>query len=179
MALYDQETARTKGPNCHQLRTAVKLLIDQIMGARNFRVQNDGVERGSVTKSQKGKKACVERKVVECSQWKAPGQCSKGGSCSFSHDIQDSGNRGQGQRRTGRSSSPASHSKAKQTDGEKQKSSQGSGSTQENSLDKSEIPCRFKFCKNQLCKFWHPPVSLNYKSETGRVHGAKCHRRLH
>ena len=29
------------------------------------------------------------------------------------HDIQDSGNRGQGQRRKGRSSSPASHSKAR------------------------------------------------------------------
>ena len=51
-------------------------------------------------------------------------------------------NRGQGQRRKGRSSSPASHSKAKkQTDGEGQKSSQGSGSKQENSLDTSGIPC--------------------------------------
>ena len=40
----------------------------------------------------------------------------------------------------GRSSSPASHSKATQTDGEKQKSSLGSCSRQENSLDKSESP---------------------------------------
>ena len=38
------------------------------------------------------------------------------------------------------------NSKAKKTDGEGQKSSQGSGSKQENSLDKSEIPCHFKFC---------------------------------
>ena len=32
------------------------------------------------------------RGKCECFQWKAHGQCSKGDSCSFSHDIQDSGN---------------------------------------------------------------------------------------
>ena len=175
MALYDQETARTKEPNYHKSKTAVKLHIDQMMRTRNFRVRSDVVETGSVTKSQKRKKACVERKVGECFQWKAHGHCSKGDSCSFSHDIQASGNRGQGQRRKGRSSSPASHSKAKQTDGEGQKSSQGSGSKQENSMDKSEIPCRFRFCTNPSCKLWHTPVCLNYKSEKGRAHGDKCH----
>ena len=61
------------------------------MRTRNFRFQSDVVERGSVTKSQKGKNACVERKVGECFHWKAHGQCSKGDSCSFNHDIQDSG----------------------------------------------------------------------------------------
>ena len=106
----------------------------------------------------------------ECFQWKAHGQCSNGDSCSFSHDIQDSGNRGQGQRPKGRSSSSASHSKAKQTDGEGQTSSQGSGKKQENSLDKSVIPCRFKFCKKPSCKFWHPPEYLNYKSERKDVY---------
>ena len=64
LALYDQETARNKGkPNYSQLKTVVKLHIDQMMRTRNFRVRNDVVERGSVTKSQKGKKAYVERKV--------------------------------------------------------------------------------------------------------------------
>ena len=82
---------------------------------------------------------------------------------------------GKGQKRQGRSSSPASHSKAKQTDGEEQKSSQGSGSKQENSLSKSEIPCRFKLSKNPSCKFWHLPVCLNYKSEQGCVHDDECH----
>ena len=64
LALYDQETARNKGkPNCSQLKTAVKLHIDQMMRTRNFRFRSDVVERGSVTKSQKGKKTYVERKV--------------------------------------------------------------------------------------------------------------------
>ena len=35
------------------------------------------MERGAVSKSQKGKKAYVERKVGKCFQWKAHGQCSK------------------------------------------------------------------------------------------------------
>ena len=35
---------------------------------------------------KKGNEAHDERKVEECYQWKAHGQCSKGDSCSFSHD---------------------------------------------------------------------------------------------
>ena len=45
---------------------------------------------------------------------------------------------GKSQRRKGRSSSPASHAKAKQTDGEEQKPSQGSGGKQENSNKESK-----------------------------------------
>ena len=64
MAMYDQEVARNNGtPNCQQLKTAVKLHIDQMMRNRNFRARNDVVERGSVSKSQKGNKAYVERNV--------------------------------------------------------------------------------------------------------------------
>ena len=64
LALYDQEIARYNGQTYYlRLKTAVKLHIDQIMRNRNFRVRKDDVERGSVTKSQKGKKAYVERKA--------------------------------------------------------------------------------------------------------------------
>ena len=64
MALYDQEVARTNWTrNCRQLRTAVKLHIDQMTRNLNFKARNDVVERGSVTKSQKGNEAYVERKV--------------------------------------------------------------------------------------------------------------------
>ena len=50
------------------------------------------MERGTVTKSHKGKKANAESRVGECYQWKAIGHCSKGGSCSFRHEPA-SGNR--------------------------------------------------------------------------------------
>ena len=64
LALYDQETVRNNGQtSCSRLKTSEKLHIDEMMRTRKFRVRNEVVERGSVTKSQKGKKACVERKV--------------------------------------------------------------------------------------------------------------------
>ena len=49
----------------------------------------------------------------------------------------------------GRSSSQASLTKAKQTDGEGQKTSNESGNQEESSSDKIEIPRRFKFCKKK------------------------------
>ena len=125
LALYDQETARNKGkPNYWQLKTALKLHIDQLMRTRNFRVRNDVLERGSVTKSQK-------RKAHAC--WEESGRCVFSGrhmdnvpkethvvsvmthkplaTVAKVRDEKDD------------RSSPASHSKAKQTDGEGQKSS--------------------------------------------------------
>ena len=63
MSLYDQEARNDGTPNDQQLKTAVKLHIDQMMRNRNFKARNDVVERGSVTKSQKGNKTYVERKV--------------------------------------------------------------------------------------------------------------------
>ena len=114
LALYDQETVRNNGQTSFlRLKTSVKLHIGQMMRTRSFRVRNEGVERGSVTKGQKGKKACVGGKVEECFQRRAHGQCSKGESCRFSHDRQAQGDMCIGQRRKGRSSSPAPNSKAK------------------------------------------------------------------
>ena len=132
------------------------------------------MERGAVTKSRKGKKAYVERKVGECFQWKAHGQCSKGDSRSFSHDKLVQGGLFGGQRRKGRSSSPAPISKAK-TDEGGEKSPNTSGNREESASDKrSEIPCRYKNCKNPSCKFWHPSVCQNCKSESGCINGRKC-----
>ena len=169
MALYDQELGRNNGtPNYQQLNTAVKLHLDQMMRNRNFKAWNDVVERGSVTKSQKENKAYVERKVGECFQWKAHGQCSKVDSCSFSHDHSLAcGNRDSCQRRKGRSSSPASNPKEKQTDGEK-------GDKEESSDKRSQILCRNKNGNNPSFEFWHLPVCLNYKSEKGCVYSDEC-----
>ena len=126
LALYDQETVRNNGQTSFsRLKTSARLHVDQMMRSRNFRVWNEVAEKGAVTRSQKGKKAYVERKVGQCFQWKTHGQCSKGDSCSFSHEIA-SGNRGGGQRRKGQSSSPAPNSKAT-TDGEGEKPSKESG----------------------------------------------------
>ena len=126
LALYDQEIARNNGqPNYSRWKTAVKLQIDQMMRTRNSSVQNEVVERGVVTMSQKGNKVNVERKVGGCFQLKARGQCSKGDSWSFSHEPA-SGNSGGSHRRKGQSSSLAPNSKAK-TDGDGEEPSKDSG----------------------------------------------------
>ena len=90
LTLYDQENVRNSGqPSYSRLKTSVRLHIDQTMRTRCFKDRNEVVEGGTITK---GKTAYVERKVGECFQWKAHGQCSKGHSCSFSHDTQAYGN---------------------------------------------------------------------------------------
>ena len=115
------------------------------MRTRNFRVWSGVVERGSVTKSQKGTKACVERKVGKCFQWKAHGQCSKGDSCSFSHDRLAQRDLCSVQRRKGRSSSPTPSWRPRLTN-ERQKSSKRS--REDSSSDKkNKNPCRYKNCK--------------------------------
>ena len=87
LALYHQETVRNNGqPSYSKLKTAVRIHTDQTTRTRNFRVRNEIVERGAVSKGQKGKNAYVGRKVRESYQWKANGQCSKRDSCRFSHD---------------------------------------------------------------------------------------------
>ena len=133
------------------------------------------MEKRAVTKSQKGRKAYVERKVGECFQWKTHGQCSKGDSCSFSHDIQASGKSRKCQRRKGRSSSPASHSKAKQTDGEGQKPLLGSGCKQENTFDKSVFHADSNSVKIRHVSSDTLPCVWITSLKKECVHGDKCH----
>ena len=101
------------------------------------------MERRSVTTSQKAKKGCVGRKIGECFQCNAHGQCSNGDSCSLSHDTNASGNSGGDQKPKGRSSSPAPNSKAKQTDGEKV-------DKEESSDKRSKIVCGIKIVKKTV-----------------------------
>ena len=67
---------------------------------------------------------------------------------------------------------PAPNSNAK-TDGEGQKPSKESCNRVESSSDKRSE--RFKIWENPSCKFWHPLVCQNYKSETGCINGKKCY----
>ena len=174
LALYEQENIRNNEPPSYsRLKTTVRRHIDQTMVTRNFRARNEIVDRGAVTKSQKGRKASADRKVGVCFQWKAIGQCSKGDSCCFSHDPA-SGNRCD-LRQEGKSSSLAPNAQA-QTDGKMP--SKSSGRRGESlSVTGGRSPCR-KFlgerCTYPSCIFWHPPVCLNYKSESGCTCGEKC-----
>ena len=51
MALYNQETLRGGGePDFYRLRMCVKLHIDQTVRNKNFKIQNEVVERGAVSR---------------------------------------------------------------------------------------------------------------------------------
>ena len=64
-----REAIRSGGePDYHRLRTCVKLHIDQTLRNKNFKVQNEMVERGAVTKGFRGNKSFVERRVGESFQ---------------------------------------------------------------------------------------------------------------
>ena len=98
-ALHDQETARNEGKlNYSQLKTAVKIHLDQMM--RTSKLQGFGTMLWNEDRSPRVKRKESPRweESEECFQWKAHGQCSTGGSCSFSHDTIASGNSGEGQR---------------------------------------------------------------------------------
>ena len=120
-----------------------------------------------------------ERKPTLRGKWesafsgKAHGQYSKGDSCSFSHDRQVQGDLYGGQRRKGRSSSPAPNSKAK-TDGGGESLQKHQATEREALQTRNDIPCRDQNCQNPSCKLWHPSVCQHYKSETGCTFGRTC-----
>ena len=131
------------------------------------------VERGAVTKSQKGRKASVERKVGECYQWKAIGQCSKGDSCSFSHDPA-SGNR-RHQRQEGQSSSPVHQKRRHRLTGrypQKVQAAEERVLLEQGVRFRADIP--LGKCTSLSCNYWRPPVCLYYKCESGCTYGEKC-----
>ena len=91
------------------------------------------IDREAVTKSHKGKKVHVERKVGVCCHWKATDNVRRR---LISHGQIVTGTSGEDQRRKGQSSCPAPNSKAK-PDG-KGKRAKTSGNRDEDSSDKKE-----------------------------------------
>ena len=74
------------GPDDHRLKTMVKRGIEQDVRNKNFGARNGNYERNAVVKNQ-GTKQREQRILGDCWQWKANGQCSKGDSSSFRHDM--------------------------------------------------------------------------------------------
>ena len=169
LAMYDQETFRNKGqPSYSRLKTAVRLHIDQAMRAWSCRARNEIVARGMVTNSQK-EKTYVERKVGECFQWKATGQCSKGNSVVQSWSSIWKQMRGSKPEKTAFLSRTWYVGKDWQW-------KKVSGKRQASSSDvRCRILCRYGYCKNPSCNCWHRPVCRNYKSEAGCVLGKICY----
>ena len=87
LELYDLETHQKKlGPDDHRLKTMVKRSIEQEIRNQNFGSRNGHFEKNGVVKNQ-GTKQRVQRILGDCWQWETNGQCVKGDSCSFRHEM--------------------------------------------------------------------------------------------
>ena len=125
---------------------------------------------GVVTRSRKEIKANVERKVRDCWQWQATGQCSKGDSCGFHHGVRACGNGSELLKQKGRTSSPGPNSKATK-DGKGKSSDEKDGKSVDN---RKKIPCQWRNCTNPSCGYRHPPECQNYISQIGCIYGKTC-----
>ena len=171
LALYGPETVRNKKQTSYsRLKTSVRFFFDQKMRSRNLKARNDMIHGGVVTRSRKDNKANVERKVGDCWQWQATGQCSEGDSCGFHHGVRASGNGSELLKQKERTSSLGPNSKATK-DGKGKSSDEKDGK----SFDKrNKIPCQWRNCTNPSCGYRHPPECQNYISQIGCRYGKTC-----
>ena len=167
LELYDLETHQKKlGPDYHRLKTMVKRSIEQDLRNRNFGSRNGNYERNAVVKNQ-GTKQRGQRILGDCWQWEANGQCSKGDSCSFRHDVNKRA------KMTQPNSSPNSFMQQDEKKASKTRSPRGRSP----SGRMFRWPCKDYFkgtCTNSFCEKWHPPECLFYKTNNGCRFGEKC-----
>ena len=91
LELYDLETHQKKlGPDYHRLKTMVKRSIEQEIRNNNFWARSGNFEKNAVVKNQ-GTKQRGQRILGDCWQWETNGQCVKGDTCSFRHDMDKRG----------------------------------------------------------------------------------------
>ena len=104
-------------------------------------------------------------------QWKATGQCSTGDPCSFNHRSY-SGQRAQ--------SSSSSSKPPTQTDGRKPcRNGSPKGVLQDWKAENRVKKILKGKCTDPSCDPWHPPVCLNYKSESGCKYGDRLSFQTH
>ena len=114
-----------------------------------------------------GTKKREQRSLGDCWQWMANGQCSKGDNCSFRHDMNKRA------KSTQPNSSPRSSTQQSVRNASRTRSPGGRSP----SGKMARLPCKGYLkgtCTTPLCKKWHPPECLFYKSENGCRFGEKC-----
>ena len=154
------------GPDCHRLKTMVKRSIEQNLRMKNFEARSGNLEKKRRGQESKCKTAWT-KKSWRCWQWKADGQCSKGDSCSFRHDMNKRA------KSTEPNSSPSSFIQQNERNASRTRSPRGKSPS--GSL--SRWPCKDYLkgtCTTPFCERWHPPECLFYKSENGCRFGEKC-----
>ena len=167
LELYDLEIHQKKiGPDYHRLKTMVKRSIEQEIRKKKFGDRNGNYERNAVVKNS-GTKRRVQRSLGDCWQWETNGQCSRGGNCSFRHDMNKRG------KVTPLNPSPNSFMQQNERKSSRTRSPRGRSP----SGRMSRWPCKDYLkgtCNNSFCERWHPPECLFYKTKNGCRFGEKC-----
>ena len=167
LELYNMEIHHKKaGPDYHRLKTMVKRSIEQSLRIKNFEARNGNFETSAVVKNRT--KQREQRSLGYCWQWKANGQCSKGGNCSFRHDMNERAKTTQ--------PNPSPRSSAQQN--VKNASSRTRSPRGKSPSGRmARLPCKGYLkgtCTNPSCAKWHPPECLFYKTKSGSRFGEKC-----
>ena len=142
LELYDLETHQKKlGPDCHILKTMVKRI------SKNFGARIEKFEKNAVVKNQ-GTKQRGQRIIRDCWQWETNGQCVKGDTCSFRHDMNKRG------KSSPSNPSPNSFMRQNEPKSSRNRSPRGRGP----SGRMSRWPCKDYLrgiCNNSFCEKWH------------------------
>ena len=144
----------------------VKRSIEQNLRIENFEARNGNYETNAVVKNQ-GTKQREQRTLGYCWEWKANGQCSEGGNCSFRHDINKRA------KTTQPKPSPSSSTQQNERNASRTRSPRGKSP----SGRMFRLPCKDYLkgtCTTPFCGKWHPPECFFYKSENGCRFGEKC-----
>ena len=89
LELYDLEIHQKKIEyDYHRLKTIVKRSVAQEIRNKNFGSRNGNFEKNAVVKNQ-GVNQRGQRILGDCWQWESNGQCSRGATCSFRHDLNE------------------------------------------------------------------------------------------
>ena len=160
LELYDLEIHQKKlGPDYHRLKTMVKRSIEQNLRMKNFDARNGNFETSAVVKNQ-GTKQRGQIILGDCWQWETNGQCVKGDSCSFRHDVNKRA------KMTQPNPSPNSFMQQNERKASRTRSPRGRSP----SGKMARRPCKDylkETCNNSFCQKWHPPECLFYKTKSG------------
>ena len=125
----------------------VKRSIEQDIRNKTFGTRNGNYEKNAVVKNQ-GTIQRVQRILGDCWQWETNGQCVKGDSCSFRHDINKRGKITQ--------SNPPPNSFMQQNERKSSRTRSSRGKSPSGRM--SRWPCKDDLkgtCNNSFCEQWH------------------------
>ena len=145
----------------------MKRSIEQEIRNKNFGARSGNFEKNAVVKNQ-GTKQRVQRILGDCWQWETNGQCVKGNSCSFRHDMNKRG--------TSSPSNPSQNSFMQQSERKPSRTRSPRGKSPSGRM--SRWPCKDYLrgtCNNSFCKRWHPPACLFYKNKMVAVLRKSAH----